>query len=144
MHSRRTLPNGDPDPTDTSKQRPDLVIYDFHNGGPNPTLVDITVTHPTARCHSRLPERIGVAARSRELMKNRKYRALAVDKRLLLFLLPVPPGKKRYLKYEKAARSRHAPTQDFCRRTAVAPTPVPHDPRAPLAGIADSTCECTS
>ena len=54
MHSRRTLPNGDPDPTDTSKQRPDLVIYDFHNGGSNPTLVDITVTHPTARCHSRL------------------------------------------------------------------------------------------
>jgi hypothetical protein len=76
MHSRRTLPNGDPDPTDTSKQRPDLVIYDFHNGGPNPTLVDITVTHPTARCHSRLPERVGVAARSREVMKNRKCTVL--------------------------------------------------------------------
>eukprot|EP01047_Picozoa_sp_COSAG01_P027675 COSAG01_NODE_1834_length_9105_cov_35.595603_3_plen_290_part_00 len=97
MHSRRTLPNGDPDPTDTSKQRPDLVIYDFHNGGPNPTLVDITVTHPTARCHSRLPERIGVAARSRELGRAAQLRAWLVGDDLNIDDYGRPGGASPFL-----------------------------------------------
>eukprot|EP01047_Picozoa_sp_COSAG01_P009801 COSAG01_NODE_406_length_17453_cov_83.218105_6_plen_3546_part_00 len=77
MHSRRRLSDGSVDPSDTSKKQPDLAIYDYHSGGPNPTLIDLTITHPTSSTHISLPERVAAAAKCREQFKETKYADLA-------------------------------------------------------------------
>ena len=33
----------------TSQKQPDLAVYDFHQGGAQPTLLDFVVTDPTSR-----------------------------------------------------------------------------------------------
>ena len=73
MAARRRLESGDIDPNDVSKKQPDLEIFAFHLGGNLRTLLDITVTAPTALSHNNLPKGVGNAAASRERMKVNKY-----------------------------------------------------------------------
>ena len=91
MAARRRLESGDIDPNDVSKKQPDLEIFAFHLGGNLRTLLDITVTDPTALSHNNLPEGVGKAAASRERMKVNKYadQASAAGYRFLPFGLEV-------------------------------------------------------
>jgi hypothetical protein len=51
LHLRRRLLDGSVDPSETSKKQPDLAVYDYHSGGTEPTLIDLTITHPTSLTH---------------------------------------------------------------------------------------------
>jgi len=79
---RRRFPPGHPragqiDPSDRSKKRPDVVLYDF-DAAQAPTLVDFRVTHPTTLSYStHAYEGVGAHEAFQERAKVTKYIALA-------------------------------------------------------------------
>ena len=62
----------------TSQKQPDLAVYDFHQGGAQPTLLDVVVTDPTSSTRRiRAAREVGSASLVAEQRKRRAYSAQA-------------------------------------------------------------------